>query len=115
MRRDFEKYFTKLQLDYNSILKQKEKIDEEYRKNLLNEDQYNNFLSYFNIIKVNYDRIGYARYLLHKPPKFIDAIFKKLSERDAKKLLEEYKKQNADEESVLEENKTALNNAKELK
>lgn len=111
MRRDFEKYFTKLQLDYNSILKQKTKIDEEYKKGLVDETQYNNFLNYFYLIKVNYDRMHYARYLIHKPPKFIENILNKLNERDAKKLLNEYKENKADDESVLAENKDAIEKA----
>ena len=61
MRRDFEKFFVKLQLDYNNISKQKEQIDKEYGKGELTNEQYSSFLNYYNAVKVNYDRIGYVR------------------------------------------------------
>lgn len=110
MRKDLEKFFVKVQLDYNNVNKQKEKIDEEFGKGLLDYNQYNNFLTFYNAIKVNYDRVHYMMYLLHKPPLFIERIFEKLALRDAKKDLKKYKELNADDEAMLNENKQAIDN-----
>ena len=107
MRRDFEKFFVKLQLDYNSITKQKEKIDAEYGKGLLTKEQYSNFITYYNSIKVNYDRVNYVRYLLHKPPKFIENLITKFTINKANK---EIKNLN---DNTLEENKEILENVEE--
>lgn len=109
MRRDFEKFFVKLQLDYNAITKSKEDIDKEYLNGLLTDTQYNNFMTYYNSIKANYDRVNYVRYLLHKPPKFIDMLLNIKARKDAHKELNKFKELNADEESVLNENKDAIN------
>lgn len=109
MRRDLEKFFIKLQLDYNNLKKQKEKIDEEYGKHLLNDDQYNNFLKYYDGVKTNYDRVHYTMFLLRKPPVFIERLFEKFATRSATKELKKYfKDQKADEENVLAENKELL-------
>lgn len=114
MRKDFEKYFTKLQLDYNNISKQMKKVEEEYKKGLLTEEQLTNFSKWFGVIKVNYDRTLYMRMLLHKPPKFIDDIINKITTNKMLKEIERLKKDNADEESVLKENKEAFDNIDEL-
>ena len=109
MRRDFEKFFTKLQLDFNRITKEKEKIDEEYSKNMLSDEQYANFISYYNAIKTNYDRVHYVRYLLHKPPKLIDDIINKITTSYANNELKKYfKDNNADDEAVLDENDSII-------
>lgn len=110
MRKDFEQYFTKLQLDYNKMSKQLEKVEEEYKKGLLTEEQVTNFSKYFNMIKVNYDRTHYMRVLLHKPPKFIEAIMNKITSYKMLKELEKESFEGADEEAVLEENKEAFEN-----
>ena len=104
MRRDFEKFFTKLQLDYNVLLKQKEKIDKEFGENLLTKKQYESFLNYYNAVKTNYDRVHYVRYLLHKPPKFIETLYEKWVKKDIMKDLKQFSDNKADEESVLAEN-----------
>lgn len=114
MRKDFNKFFAKLQLDYIALLNQKEKIDEEYGKRLLTDEQYTMFINYFNAIKVNYDRVSYVKYLLTKPPKFIEKLYEKLSERDLKKELQYYKDNNADEDAVFNENKESLDKIEEL-
>ena len=108
MRKDLEKFFIKLQLDYNNLNKQKEKIDEEYGKHMLDDNQYINFLNYYNNVKVNYDRVHYVMYLLRKPPVFIERLLEKLTTLNVKKDLEKFKKLNADEESILAENKENL-------
>ena len=85
MRRDFEKFFTKLQLDFNNISKQKEQIDKEFGQGLLN----------------------YVRYLLHKPPKFIEDILTKITTKTTKKEVEKILEQ---KDTTLEENSTILKN-----
>lgn len=113
MRRDLEKFFIKVQLDYNSIKKQKEKIDDEYGKGLLDNNQYSNFLTYYNAVKVNYDRVHFMMYLLRKPPLFIERIIEKLSLYDIKSELKKYKELNADDEAVIKENKDAIDKINE--
>lgn len=107
MRRDFEKFFTKLQLDFNNISKQKEQIDKEFGQGLLTDQQYANFIKYYESIKINYDRVNYVRYLLHKPPKFIEDILTKITTKTTKKEVEKILEQ---KDTTLEENSTILEN-----
>lgn len=113
MKRDFEKFFTKLQLDYNVLLKQKEKIDEEFGNNLLTDKQYEMFLNYFNVVKTNYDRVHYVRYLLHKPPKFIEKLYEWWVKKDLEKEIKYFSDNNADEDSVLAENNKIIENVED--
>ena len=106
MRKDFEKYFTQVQLQYNEMLKTLDKVNEEIAKGLVSDEQRANFENYFSIIKANYDRLSYARYLLRLPPKFIQKIQSKKLRAELDKFIQE----NADETAVLEENKEALDN-----
>lgn len=108
MRKDFERYFTKLQLDFNKMQKHFEKAEDEYKKGLLTEDQFSNFCKFYNAVKVNYDRTSYVRFLLHKPSKLGQAIENFFNNNALKKELENYKKLKADEAAVLEENKEAI-------
>ena len=108
MRKDFEKYFVKLQLDYNKLQKDLEKVNKEAEEGLLTDEQRASFENYFNRVKTNYDRMAYARYLLRLPPKWIQNIESKIATNKIKKELEKFKEAKADEESVLQENKEAL-------
>ena len=114
MRRDFEKYFTKLQLQYNQLQKDLEKVNKEISEGLVTEEQKTNFMNYFNAVKANYDRVSYARYLLRLPPKFIQKIQSKIETRKMAKELEKYKKEHADQDSVLEEGNSAREEVKEI-
>lgn len=110
MRKDFEEYFTKVQLDYNRMLKQLEQVNKEIGEGLVSEEQRSNFENYFNMIKANYDRLSYARYLLRLPPKFIQKIQQKNLNSKMMKEFKKYENENADKESVMKENKEALDN-----
>ena len=110
MRRDFEKYFTQLQLQYNSLQKVAEKVNKEIEEGKVTEEQRTNFINYFNTIKTNYDRISYARYLLRLPPVWIQKLSSKIETARMKKELAKYEKEKSDQSSVLEENKEALDN-----
>lgn len=59
MRRDFDEYFTKVQLDYNRMLKTRDEVNQQISKGLVNEDQRAAFENYFGLVKANYDRIHY--------------------------------------------------------
>lgn len=113
MRKDFEEYFTKIQLDYNRMLKTRDEVNEQISKGLVTEEQRKSFENYFNQVKSNYDRTYYMWYLLHLPPKFIRNIEQKFINSKVKKDLDRYKELKADKEAVLNENKEALDSAEE--
>ena len=113
MRRDFEKYFTQLQLQYNNLQKVAEKVNKEIEEGKVTEEQRTNFINYFNTIKTNYDRISYARYLLRLPPVWIQKLSSKIETARMKKELEKYQEEHADQKSVLAENEEALKNLNE--
>ena len=110
MKRDFEEYFTAVQKDYNRMLKDRDKINEEIKKGLVSTEQREMFDVWFNQVKMNYDRISYMWYLLHLPPKFIQKIQQKNVESKMMKELKKYQDLNADKETVLNENSEALDN-----
>lgn len=110
MRRDFERYFTSVQLDYNKMLKQLEQVNKEISEGLVDEEQRANFELYFNRIKSNYDRLSYARYLLRLPPKFIQKIQQKSLNSKMMRELKRYEEDKADSKSIDAENKEALEN-----
>lgn len=110
MKKDFEKYFVELQLDYNKLMKSMDKINEQAKDGLITDDQRELFAKYFDKVKTNYDRVSYMRYLLHKPPKFIQLLLDRNLKHKLEKELEYYKDNDADQESVLKENKESLDN-----
>lgn len=113
MRKDFEEYFTKMQLDYNKMLKAREDVNEQISKGLVTDDQRRAFENYFNQVKSNYDRTYYMWYLLHLPPKFIRVIEQKFVNSKIKKELDKLSELKADKESVSKENEEALSAAEE--
>lgn len=116
MKRDFERYFVEVQKDYNRMLKTLEKVNEEIKKGQVSDEQRQSFEQWFNQVKVNYDRVSYMRYLLHLPPKFIQKLQQRNINSKMMKELKKYRYENADKDSVHEENKEALDNIdKELK
>ena len=106
MIKDFEKYFTAMQLDYNDAVKHMERVDEQAKQGLLTEEQRQMFVNWFMTVKSNYDRTFYMRYLLHLPPKFIQ-VFR---EKKLKNELNEFIENEVDLESIKKENKEALDN-----
>lgn len=110
MKRDFERYFVEVQKDYNRMLKALEKVNEEISKGQVSDEQRQLFEQWFNQVKVNYDRVSYMRYLLHLPPKFIQKIQQRNVNSKMMKELKKYQEENADKDSVLNENKEALDN-----
>ena len=108
MKRDFERYFVEVQKDYNRMLKTLEKVNEEISKGQVSDEQRRSFEQWFNQVKVNYDRVSYMRYLLHLPPKFIQKLQQRNVNSKMMKELKKYQEENADKDSVLKENKEAL-------
>ena len=108
MKRDFERYFVEVQKDYNRMLKALEKVNEEISKGQVSDEQRRSFEQWFNQVKVNYDRVSYMRYLLHLPPKFIQKLQQRNVNSKMMKELKKYQEENADKDSVLKENKEAL-------
>jgi len=110
MKRDFEEYFTAVQKDYNRMLKDRDKINDEIKKGLISSEQREMFDTWFNQVKMNYDRISYMWYLLHLPPKFIQRIQQRNINSKMMKELEKYKELEADKDTILNENDSALTN-----
>lgn len=110
MKRDFEKYFAKLQTDYMKMTAQRQKVEEEYKKGLITEEQLINFSKYCDAIKVNYDRTHYMWLLLHKKPQFIEDLINKITTSKMMKELRQAEKDKADDKAVYSENEEALDN-----
>ena len=108
MKRDFEKYFTQLQLQYNRLQKDLEKINKEIADGLVTDEQKNNFMNYFTAVKTNYDRLAYARYLYRLPHPIIQKLQSKYETYLMKKELKKYEREHADQKSVLAENEEYL-------
>jgi len=104
MKKDFYKYYTKVQLQYNETLKILEKINKELEEGLCTQEQRDNFERYFNNIQTNYERLSYVRHLLTLPPKFIQKLQEKKIIKEQERLMNEFKKNLADQESVISEN-----------
>lgn len=108
MKRDFERYFVELQKDYNRMLKTMEEVNKQISQGLVTDEQRQAFEQWFGQVKVNYDRVSYMRYLLHLPPKFIQKIQQRNINSKMMNELKKYRYENADKDSVHEENKEAL-------
>ena len=77
MKRDFNEYFVATQKQYTETLKVLEQVNKELEAGMCTQEQRDNFAQYFDAIRVNYERLAYVRYLLHKPPKFIQKLQEK--------------------------------------
>lgn len=114
MKKDFNEYFISVQKNYNETLKVLEQVNKELEAGMCTQEQRDNFAQYFDSIRVNYERLNYVRYLLHKPPKFIQKIQEKKLIKEQEKFLKQMMDAKADAESVIAENDENLQNMKDL-
>lgn len=110
MRRDFEEYLVQVQKQRNNMNKALEELKEKALKGEVDPDTVNLISKNVTILETNYKRLLYCRHLLNLPPKFIQKIrVKKLLKKQ-----EEFKKAQADSESVSQENREAINTIEDI-
>ncbi len=101
-------YYTKMELQYNEMLKDVKEYEQAFKEGYISEEQFKANISFIETIKNNYTRISYIVYLLNLPNR------KHKEKRCKDKKLETYcTNQNSTMEQVLEESKDALRNFKE--
>lgn len=113
MKRDLKEYYVTLQKQYNDLQNALEAINKEIAEGKITSVQRTNFENYFNTVQTNYHRVSYIMHLLNKPPKFIQRWEDKKALKEQNQLMEEFRKQNATKEQVIEENQEALDKLKE--
>lgn len=113
MKKDVYNYFIEMQKQYNNMNKLLEKVNKEIQEGHVSNEQRENFETYFNNIKGNYERVAYIVHLLKQPPKFIQYFKNKKLIHDQKVFEKKMKEDKATLEDVVDENKTALENINE--
>ena len=114
MIKDFKEYFVSIQKNYTETLKVLEQINKELEEGKCTWEQREAFVNYFNNIQANYERLSYVKYLLQKPPKFIQKLQEKKLAKEQEKFLKRMKDHKADAESVIEESEENLQAMKDL-
>jgi len=103
--RDVKEYYFKLLAQKNEMEADLADFDEALKNGFITEDKVQAAKEELIPYQQNLDRIAYILYLLELPAqKSKQAKYNKQN----KKLLDEFKKREADEESILAENKSAL-------
>lgn len=110
MKRDLIDYLLRLQKQEDDMQKAVEEANELLQDGKISEEQVNNIQNYMNIIHNNYQRVLYCKYLYDMPPKFIQKIQQKKLDKKLAKFIEEQ----ADKDSVLDENEEALTGIEEI-
>jgi len=103
--KDVREYYYKMQAQKLEMEADLADFEEALKNGFITEDQVQVARDELFPFQVNYDRLTYIMYLLELPNR--DSKKAKHNKQN-KKLLEELKNRNADEESVLNENKSAL-------
>lgn len=114
MKRDFFEYFTKVQKQQTEMDKVLEQVNKELEEGKCTWEQREQFEKYYMTVKANYDRLTYVKYLLQKPPKFIQKLQERKLAREQERFLKEMTKLNADEFSVAKENEESIEAMKDL-
>lgn len=111
--RDFKQYLVKIQGQYLEMKNDLADFNQAFKDGHITEDQLNAAKEDVNILEQNYQRLLYAEYLLEIP----NRKSKKAKHKKANTKLENaFIEMKADEDSVFEENKCALNHLRaELK
>lgn len=110
MKRDLVDYLLRLQKQEDDMQKAVEEANELLQEGKFTEEQMNNIQNYMNVIHSNYQRVLYCKYLYDMPPKFIQKIRQKKLDRQLAKFIEEQ----ADKDTVLQENEDYLNGIEEI-
>ena len=99
-----------MQKQLNEMEKAVNEANELIKEGKMKSEQAMQIQNYMVTINNNYQRVLYCRYLLKLPPKWIQKIMKKREDAKMKKFME----QQADQESVEQENQEALDGIKEI-
>jgi len=111
--RDFKKYLVKIQGQYLEMKADLADFDEAFRNGHITEEQLKTAKDDVYVVEQNYQRLLYVAYLLEMPRK--EAKKEKYA-RANKKVTKALSEMKADEQSVFDENKSALDHLrKELK
>lgn len=114
MIKDFKNYLVSVQKQYTEMTKLLEKVNKELEEGNCTWEQRENFATYYNNVKANYDRLMYVKYLLTKPPKFIQKLQQRKLAKEQDAFLKKMRELHADEESIVEENSENLQAMKDL-
>lgn len=106
---DVKDYFLKVQDQYNTSCQFIEAFAKEYKQGNFTDEQMQENLRDFNVVKTNYERLAYVMYLLEKP-------------RNTKKhkvAYNQYKKKehlfsDGSDKIVIDENTSVINNLKDI-
>ena len=111
--RDLKDFYYKMQAQYLEMKADLADFEEALRAGHITEEQMQAAIDEVAALQLNYDRLTYCMYLVELPNK---KEKKAKTKRKDKKLLIEFQNRNADESSVIAENKSALERfRKELK
>ena len=111
--RDVREYYWKLLAQQEEMQNDLEDFTEALQNGYITEEKLEDVKLEVNRLKENVDRVAFILYLLEKPNK---PSKKPKYDKQNKKLLEEFERQEANENAVLAENKSALDNIRaELK
>ena len=106
---DVKDYFLKVQDQYNTSCQFMEAFAKEYKQGNFTDEQMQENLKDFNVVKTNYERLAYVMYLLEKP-------------RNTKKsnvAYNQHKKKEhlfggCSDKIVIDENTSVINNLKDI-
>ncbi len=114
MIRDFREYLVSVQKQMTEMDKVLEQVNKELEEGKCTWEQRESFATYYSNVKANYDRLIYVKYLLQKPPKFIQKLREKKLAHEQERFLKKMTELHADEFSVEKENEENIEAMKDL-
>jgi len=103
--KDVRNYYFTMQAQLLEMKQDLDDFKEALQNGFITEDKMKAVLDEVSILQTNYDRLSYIMFLLEKPSKkYKQTKYNKINE----KLIKEFKIRKADEDSVVEENNSAL-------
>ena len=110
MRLDLERYILQLADQARQMREEVEKVNAVDKEQNLPVETVEFLNNQASLVEANYQRVLYCKYLLDLKPKWI----RDLIDKKHKKKAEEFLKKKADKDSVIQENKEALDKVKEI-
>lgn len=110
LRIDLERYILQLADQSIKMKEEVDKVNKVAKEQNLPEETVRFLNEQANLVETNYQRVLYCKYLLDLKPKFIRDFI----DRQHKKKLQKFIEKKADKDSVIEENKEALDKVKEI-
>ena len=114
MIKDFKDYLVKVQKSTTEMDKILEQVNKELEEGKCTWEQREQFEKYYMTVKANYDRLTYVKYLLEKPPRFIQKLLEKKLMIEQERFLKRMAELRADEYSVEKENKENIQAMQDL-